>query len=190
MSADICSIVASFLAFGILRMRGTHGKAGWRYLFLIECVYLGASLIQIRANPLSRGSITLAIGIATFFRMPPSPTQTRSWFRPKGWFNEREETIIVSRILRDDPTKGDMHNRQALSIKRIWKAIWDYDLWPLYIMYVHHPHPCDISFSLMLARAIQRSTVRNSCFATWDISYTLAQESWVCSCQPQCLLDD
>ncbi|KAG5638010.1 hypothetical protein H0H81_002278 [Sphagnurus paluster] len=40
--------------------------------------------------------------------MPPSPTQTKTWFRPKGWFSEREETIAVTRILRDDPTKGQM----------------------------------------------------------------------------------
>ena len=83
---------------------------------------------------LSRGSITLAVGIATFFKMPPSPTQTRSWFRPKGWFTEREEVIATSRILRDDPTKGDMHNREGLSLKRLWTAVCDYDLWPIYIM--------------------------------------------------------
>lgn len=29
-----------------------------------------------------------------------------------------------------------MHNREALSIKRLWQAICDYDMWPLYIMYV------------------------------------------------------
>lgn len=53
----------------------------------------------------NRGLITLLVGIATFFKMPPSPTQTKSWFRPKGWFTDKEETIAVSRILRDDPTK-------------------------------------------------------------------------------------
>ena len=37
--------------------------------------------------------------------MPPSPTQTKTWFRPKGWFTEREEVIIVNKVLRDDPTK-------------------------------------------------------------------------------------
>ncbi|KAG6836160.1 hypothetical protein H0H93_010751 [Arthromyces matolae] len=100
---------ASFLAFGVLHMRGILDKAGWR------------------------GLITLAVGIATFFMMPPSPTQTKSWFRPNGWFNQREETIAVSRVLRDDPTKGDMHNREGLTPKRIWVAICDYDLWPLYI---------------------------------------------------------
>ncbi|KDQ22404.1 hypothetical protein PLEOSDRAFT_36128 [Pleurotus ostreatus PC15] len=116
MSANVCTIAASFLAFGVLRLRGHEGKEGWRWLFLVE------------------GCITLAVGIATFFKMPPSPTDTKKWYRPKGWFTEREEYIAVSRILRDDPTKGDMHNREGLSLKRLWQAMCDYDLWPLYIV--------------------------------------------------------
>ncbi|KAJ3729783.1 allantoate permease [Lentinula raphanica] len=116
MSSNLCSIVGSFIAFGVLHMRGVLGHAGWRWLFMVE------------------GLITLSIGLATFFRMPPSPTQTRTWFRPKGWFTEREEVIMVSRILRDDPTKGDMHNREGLTLKRLWTAVCDYDLWPLYIL--------------------------------------------------------
>ncbi|KAL9709853.1 hypothetical protein Ac2012v2_006908 [Leucoagaricus gongylophorus] len=115
-SSDACNIVASFLAFGILRMRGVGGHAGWRWLFLIE------------------GLITFAIGSATFFMMPPSPTQTKSWFRPNGWFTDREEVIATTRILRDDPTKGDMHNREGLTLKRMWLALKDYDMWPLYII--------------------------------------------------------
>ncbi|KAG9081852.1 hypothetical protein FS749_007333 [Ceratobasidium sp. UAMH 11750] len=31
-----CDIISAFLATGILRMRGVGGRAGWRYLFLIE----------------------------------------------------------------------------------------------------------------------------------------------------------
>jgi len=91
-------------------------KAGWRWLFLIE------------------GIITFILGFIGFFMMPPSPTQTKAWFRPNGWFTEREEYIAVNRILRDDPTKGDMHNREALTIKRLWKAACDFDLYPLYII--------------------------------------------------------
>ncbi|KAG6914964.1 hypothetical protein DXG01_014187 [Tephrocybe rancida] len=115
MSSNACSILGSFIAFGVLRMRGVQGKAGWRWLFLIE------------------GLITFTIGVLTFFRMPPSPTQTKTWFRPKGWFTEREEIIAVNRVLRDDPSKGDMHNREGLTIKRLWTAVLDYDLWPLYV---------------------------------------------------------
>ncbi|KNZ81598.1 hypothetical protein J132_11230 [Termitomyces sp. J132] len=107
-SMNVCNILASFIAFGVLHMRGVAGKAGWR------------------------GLITLIIGFLTFFKMPPSPTQTKTWFRPKGWFTEREEIIAVNRVLRDDPTKGDMHNREGLTLKRLWTAVLDYDLWPLY----------------------------------------------------------
>lgn len=116
MSSNVCSIIASFIAFGVLHMRGVLGRAGWRWLFLVE------------------GLITLVVGVTTFFMMPPSPTQTKTWFRPNGWFTEREEIIGVNRILRDDPSKGDMHNREGLTPKRLWTAICDYDLWPLYIL--------------------------------------------------------
>lgn len=67
--------------------------------------------------------------------MPPSPSQTANWFRGKqGWFSEREEKILVNRLLRDDPSKGDMHNRQAVNLSRLWKCLKDYDLWPLYMV--------------------------------------------------------
>ena len=112
----ITDIIAPILAFGLLRLRGLHGQEGWRWLFLIE------------------GLFTLSIGIWSWFMMAPSPTQTRAWYRPKGWFNEHEEKIMVNRVLRDDPSKGDMHNRQAVDIKLLWKSICDYDLWPLYIL--------------------------------------------------------
>ncbi|KAG9311723.1 hypothetical protein JVU11DRAFT_7963 [Chiua virens] len=116
MSMNLCNIISGFLAYGILHLDGLAGKAGWRWLFLIE------------------GLITSTIGVACFFNMPPSPTQTKTWFRLKGWFTEREEVIIVNKILRDDPTKGDMHNREGLTLKCLWNAICNYDLWPVYIL--------------------------------------------------------
>jgi hypothetical protein len=51
-----------------------------------------------------------------FLYLPPSPTQTKSTgikgiLRGKnGWFTEREEVVMVTRILRDDPGKSTMHN--------------------------------------------------------------------------------
>ncbi|KAF4975514.1 hypothetical protein FZEAL_7700 [Fusarium zealandicum] len=42
---------------------------------------------------------------------------------------------MVSRILRDDPSKGVMHNRQAVDIKFFgWKPLSGYDLWPMYVI--------------------------------------------------------
>lgn len=110
-------IVSALLAYGILHLRNTTGWAGWRWLFAIE------------------GGLTLLIGILAWFYLPPSPTQTKGYLRGKnGWFNEREEKIMVNRILRDDPAKGGMHNRQGLTPSLLWEALCDYDMWPLYLL--------------------------------------------------------
>ncbi|KAF5556685.1 tartrate transporter [Fusarium mexicanum] len=110
-------IVAAFLAYGILHMRSVGGWEGWRWLFVLE------------------GTLTFLIGVVSWFYLPPGPTQTASWFRGKdGWFTEREEVIMVNRVLRDDPGKGGMHNRQGLTLKLLWDALMDYDLWPLYMI--------------------------------------------------------
>jgi hypothetical protein len=84
-----------------------------RWLFLIE------------------GMITLSVGVAAFFMMPASAVQTKRWFRPKGWFTTREVSIVVNRVLRDDPSKGDMHNRQPVTPRHLWNALKDYDMWPV-----------------------------------------------------------
>ncbi|KAF2005054.1 MFS general substrate transporter [Amniculicola lignicola CBS 123094] len=111
------NIVSAFLAYGILRLRGHNGMEGWRWLFALE------------------GMLTGIIGIISWFYLPPSPTQTASKFRGKdGWFNEHEEKIMVNRILRDDPSKGDMHNRQALGPKMLWECAKDYHMWPIYLI--------------------------------------------------------
>lgn len=111
------SIVSAFMAYGILHMRGVNGLAGWRWMFALE------------------GTLTGLIGVVSWFYLPASPTQTASRLRGKnGWFNEREEKIMVNRVLRDDPSKGDMHNRQALSWGMLWETLQDYHLWPVYLL--------------------------------------------------------
>ena len=50
----------------------------------------------------------------------------------------REEVIMVNRILRDDPTKSSMHNREGLSVTAIAKAVADWRMWPLYILGLTH----------------------------------------------------
>jgi hypothetical protein len=108
------AIVGAFLAFGFLHIHS--GTEAWRYLFALE------------------GLITGIIGILAAFYIPPSPTQTAGRFRGKSWFNEREEKIMVNRVIRDDPSKGSMHNRQAVTPKLLWEALCDYDMWPIYLL--------------------------------------------------------
>ncbi|KAI7549440.1 MFS general substrate transporter [Hortaea werneckii] len=116
-SYQTTSIISAFMAFGILHMRGINGLEGWRWLFALE------------------GMLTGIIGIVSYFYIPPSPTQTASRFRGKnGWFNEREEKILVNRVLRDDPSKGDMHNRQALTLRMFWECLCDWHMWPIYLI--------------------------------------------------------
>jgi hypothetical protein len=104
------------LAYGILHLRGVDGRAGWSWLFALE------------------GTLTGLVGIASYFYLPPSPYQTASKVRGAGWFTEHEERIMANRILRDDPGKGDMHNRQGLSWTAFKSAITDYHMWPIYLI--------------------------------------------------------
>ncbi|SCU85433.1 LAMI_0C11254g1_1 [Lachancea mirantina] len=113
-SLSIVQIVTALLAFAILRMRGVCGLFGWQWLFIIE------------------GAFTLLIGLSGFYLMVPSAVQTKNRLHPKGWFTEREEKIVVNRVLRDDPSKGDMSNRQPLGLRQLWSGITDFHLWPIY----------------------------------------------------------
>lgn len=40
----------------------------------------------------------------------------------------------VTRVVRDDLSKGDMHNRQAITSRKFWQTLTDYDMWPLYFI--------------------------------------------------------
>lgn len=109
---SVADIISGFLAYGLLHTRGLHGQAGWRWLFLFE------------------GVLTLIIGIVSFGLMPAGPCDTASWFRgKKGWFSEHEEKIMVNRIIREDPSKSSMHNRQPITPRLLWKSLKDFDLW-------------------------------------------------------------
>ncbi|KAI1610260.1 major facilitator superfamily domain-containing protein [Exophiala viscosa] len=120
----LTQIIGSLLAAGFLKMRGLHDWSGWQWLFLIE------------------GLMSVTVGLVTFVVMPASITESGHILRGKasslhgktGWFTEREEKIGVNRILRDDPSKGDMNNRQYVSLQGIWQAVKDIDLWPTYML--------------------------------------------------------
>ncbi len=112
----IADMLTAFLGVGLNKMRGVAGKSGWRWLFLIE------------------GLFTLVIGIASFWLMPKSPSETKTRFRPNGYLTSREAKVIVNRVIRDDPGKGGMHNRQPLTFKMIFNSLTDWDLYPIYLI--------------------------------------------------------
>ncbi|GAA6003821.1 uncharacterized protein JCM10292_003398 [Rhodotorula paludigena] len=110
------SLLTAFLAVGLLKMRGVLGHAGWQWMFLIE------------------GLVTLLIALLSFFVLPAGPSQTKTKLRPKGFFSDKEVKIIVNKIVRDDPAKAQMHNREPLTLKTIWAALKDYDMYPMYLI--------------------------------------------------------
>ncbi|KXH65659.1 phthalate transporter [Colletotrichum salicis] len=135
---SIADILSAIFAYGLLHMRGVQGHSGWRWLFLIE------------------GLLTLVIGIFGFLLMPAGPVNCELVSREKGvvlrkvsWTSAsqrpllsekdadkryREETILVNRVLREDPSKSSMHNREPITPRLLWDSLKDYDLWPLYIL--------------------------------------------------------
>lgn len=112
----LSAVWSSLLAFALLKIKTHAMRESWRWLFLIE------------------GLVTLLIGIVSFFKMPASVVQTKTWYRKKGWYTDREEKIIVNKVLRDDPAKGDMNNRQPVGPKELVKTLLNFDLWPIYFV--------------------------------------------------------
>jgi hypothetical protein len=140
-ASTFADVLGAFLAFGILHMRGVEGHSGWRWLFLIEVNSPGSSSSQLQAHDL-QGLLTLIVGLFAYVLMPSSPTTTASWFRgQRGWFTEREEKIMINRIIREDPSKSSMHNREPLTPRLLWQSMKDFDLWPIYILGLNFQTP-------------------------------------------------
>ena len=113
---NVARVISALLAAGILEMRGVAGKPGWFWLFLIE------------------GLLTGVIGFTSYLYLPASPTDTKNVLWPKGYYTEREEVIMVNRILRDDPAKGLTAIKEAASFRDIWEAWKDPAMWGLYFI--------------------------------------------------------
>ncbi|OJJ46645.1 hypothetical protein ASPZODRAFT_132743 [Penicilliopsis zonata CBS 506.65] len=113
---NVARIVSSLLAAGILEMRGTGGKPGWFWLFLID------------------GLLTFVIGAISFLYLPSSPTNTTSVLVRKPWYTPRQETIMINRLLRDDPSKGLTHIHEAATFRDVLNTWSDSSMWGLYFI--------------------------------------------------------
>lgn len=113
---NVARVISSLLAAGILEMRGINGHTGWFWLFLLE------------------GLITLTIGIISLLYLPSSPVNTKSVLCRKNWYNEREESIMINRLLRDDPAKGLTNIHEAAKFRDILDAWKDKSMWGLYFV--------------------------------------------------------
>ncbi|KAK8008817.1 hypothetical protein PG991_011368 [Apiospora marii] len=113
---NVARVISAILAAGILEMRGVGGHPGWFWLFLLE------------------GLLTVTIGIVSLLFLPGSPTATKSILCPKPWYTEREEVIMINRILRDDPAKGLTALREPATFQDVKDAWSDKSVWGLYFI--------------------------------------------------------
>ncbi|KAF4983915.1 hypothetical protein FZEAL_792 [Fusarium zealandicum] len=113
---NIARVISALLAAGFLEMRGVGGHPGWFWLLLLE------------------GLLTVVIGFASMAYLPTSPTGTKSLIWRNSWYTEREEVIMINRILRDDPAKGLTALKEPATLADV-KAAWsDRSLWGLYFV--------------------------------------------------------
>ncbi|RGP59907.1 mfs transporter [Fusarium sporotrichioides] len=113
---NIARVISALLAAGLLEMRGIGGHPGWFWLLLLE------------------GLLTVVIGLISMIYLPTSPTGTKSPIWRKSWYTEREEVIMINRILRDDPAKGLTALKEPLSWQDVKNAWTDPSLWGLYFI--------------------------------------------------------
>ncbi|KAJ5761773.1 uncharacterized protein N7511_005155 [Penicillium nucicola] len=99
------SATSSLISAGLLKLNGSHGMEGWRWIFLVE------------------GLITIFIAIVFTLFVPPAVGDGRPLISMGKWsyFTERESHIIRNRVLLDDPRKARGHIQ--ITKGDIWKTI-------------------------------------------------------------------
>ncbi|KAI8302450.1 putative transporter [Colletotrichum sp. SAR11_59] len=99
----------SLIAAGILQMGGKGGLAGWQWLFVIE------------------GTFTLLIFFGYVLLLPRSPKHTRPIHGRFDLFTDRERTILSTRIILGDVSKGA--DKTEITLKSLREAFVDLRLW-------------------------------------------------------------
>ncbi|OAK93412.1 MFS general substrate transporter [Phaeosphaeriaceae sp. SRC1lsM3a] len=113
-SLNVARVISALLAAGILEMRGIGGKPGWFWLWY--------------------GIFSVIVAFISYIYLPASPTSTKNVLWRNGWYTEREEVIMVNRILRDDPAKGLTALKEPATFKDIREAWSDKSMWGLYFI--------------------------------------------------------
>ncbi|KAK6613327.1 alternative sulfate transporter [Botrytis cinerea] len=106
------NLLNGLIAYGLLRLRGRAGLAGWQWLFLID------------------GLATLTVGIATLFLLPRDPSRGNSIIKlPLSSFTPRESEILLGRLVRDNPYNTDPRDSHLSQFQIVVSVLTDWKVW-------------------------------------------------------------
>ena len=76
----------------------------------------------------------MLVGAVSFAWLPTSPTGTKTLLWRQPWYTDREEVIMINRILRDDPAKGLTDLNEPATWADVKEAWSDSSMWGLYFV--------------------------------------------------------
>ena len=114
-SNSVAGSLGGPLSIGLLSLRGKHGLHGWQWLFLIGLMLpTRVSCVRFTDNG-AEGVLTCVLGVVAYFYLPHSAARPKT-FAGKSFnvFTEREASILVTRTIRNDPTKALRYGKPVL----------------------------------------------------------------------------
>ncbi|KAJ6007257.1 vitamin H transporter [Penicillium herquei] len=95
---SFAGVLGGPLSIGLLSLNGRGGLRGWQWLFLIE------------------GVLTCILGIAAYLYFPHNAARPKSVFgKSFSLFTSREASILVTRVIHNDPTKALKYGKPVLA---------------------------------------------------------------------------
>ncbi|APA09610.1 hypothetical protein SS1G_06231 [Sclerotinia sclerotiorum 1980 UF-70] len=108
----LANLLNGLIAYGLLRLRGRAGLAGWQWLFLVD------------------GLATLTVGITSLFLLPRDPSRGNSIVKlPLSSFTPRESEILLGRIVRDNPYNTDPRDSHLSQFQILVSVLTDWKVW-------------------------------------------------------------
>lgn len=113
-------------AAGLFRLDGDMGLHGWQWLFVVE------------------GVISVFIGIFALIWWPRSTSDTRTLIPGFSILSKRQEHILTTRLLLDDPAKNKGH-RMKVKARDVLHALAQWRMWFLFMFVLAYVPPSPAS---------------------------------------------
>jgi MFS family permease len=109
--SGLASATTGLLAYGILPLGKSHPVLhGWQWMQIIE------------------GCMAIFVSILFILFLPASPFNPRPMFLPIRYFNEKDQQILVARVLNDDKAKAT--SAKKITVKEVVSTLADWRKYP------------------------------------------------------------